>query len=26
MKSDNEFERIDQRSVYSRHALYASLH
>jgi hypothetical protein len=26
MESDNEFERIDQRSVCSHHALYASLH
>jgi len=26
MKSDNEFESIDQRSVCSHYALYASLH
>jgi len=26
MKSDNEFEKIDQRSVFSHYALYASLH
>jgi len=26
MKSDNEFEKIDQRSVCSHYALYASLH
>jgi len=26
MKSDNEFENIDQRSVCSYYALYASLH
>jgi len=26
MKSDNEFEKIDQRSVCSHYALYARLH
>jgi hypothetical protein len=26
MKSDNDFEKIDQRSVCSHYALYASLH
>jgi hypothetical protein len=26
MKSDNEFEKIDQRSVCSHYVLYASLH
>ena len=26
MKSDNEFEKIDQRSVCGHYALYASLH